>query len=166
MPPADPGVGRESPGPTLRLPRSQGAQAVVGEGTDGATPTVHVSARSAGSAEAIRSQPVLVRAFEELRWTPEVVLYEGLQDGVETSVYVTAFEPGRGPRLHRHPYPEVFVVEEGRARFDVGGEQHEVGAGHFVVVGADTPHRYENVGPEPLKAVSVHLSGVVLQANL
>jgi quercetin dioxygenase-like cupin family protein len=28
--------------------------------------------------------------------------------------------PGSGPRLHRHPYAEIFVVQEGQATFTVG----------------------------------------------
>ena len=26
-------------------------------------------------------------------------------------------EPGGGPRLHRHPYDETWVIEEGKVRF-------------------------------------------------
>jgi len=29
--------------------------------------------------------------------------------------------PDGGPRLHRHPYEEVFVVQEGTATFTAGG---------------------------------------------
>jgi quercetin dioxygenase-like cupin family protein len=108
----------------------------------------------------------VVRPVEELRWNPAVVLFEGRWDGIEASVYVTTFEQGHGPRLHRHPYPEVFLVQDGSARFDVDGEQRDVGPGHFVVVAPDTPHRYENVGAGPLMVLSVHPSGVVMQTNL
>ena len=31
--------------------------------------------------------------------------------------------PGGGPRLHRHPYPEVFIVRRGTGLFTVGDEQ-------------------------------------------
>ena len=31
-------------------------------------------------------------------------------------------EPGIGPVLHVHPYDEVFVIQQGRARFFVGDE--------------------------------------------
>jgi quercetin dioxygenase-like cupin family protein len=108
----------------------------------------------------------LVRAAEEVRRTPSVVLFEGRPDGAELSVYVTTFERGKGPRLHRHPYPEVFLVEQGRAYFDAGGARREVDAGNFVLVPAETPHRYENAGPGPLEVVSVHPSGVVVQTDL
>jgi quercetin dioxygenase-like cupin family protein len=118
------------------------------------------------AAEPATANAAVVRSVEDLRWTPAVVLFEGRWDGIEASVYMTTFEPGQGPRLHRHPYPEVFLVEAGRARFDVDGTQREVGAGHLVVVAPETPHRYENIGVEPLTVVSVHPSGVVVQTNL
>jgi len=108
----------------------------------------------------------VVRSLEELRWSPAVLLFEGRWDGVETSVYVTTFGQGQGPRLHRHPYAEVFLVQHGTARFDVDAERLEIGAGHFVVVAPETPHRYENVGAGPLTVLSVHPSGVVIQTNL
>ena len=110
--------------------------------------------------------PPSIHSVENFRVTPEVILFEGQDDGIATSVYVTSFEPGHGPRLHRHPYPEVFLVDDGLARFEAAGEQIDVGPGHFVVVPAETPHRYENVGTGPLRVLSVHPNGVVLQTNL
>jgi FAD/FMN-containing dehydrogenase/quercetin dioxygenase-like cupin family protein len=108
----------------------------------------------------------VVRPVDELRWGPAVALFEGRWDGIEASVYVTTFDPGHGPRLHTHPYPEVFLVQDGLARFHAGAQQHEVPAGHFVVVAPQTPHRYENIGTGPLLVVSFQPSGVVVQTNL
>ena len=108
----------------------------------------------------------VVRHVDEFQVTPVVTLFEGRDDGVETSVYVTTFEPGDGPRLHRHPYPEVFLVEDGHALFHADGRRYAVDAGHFVVVPAQTPHRYENAGPGTLRVMSVHPNGVTIQTNL
>jgi mannose-6-phosphate isomerase-like protein (cupin superfamily) len=98
--------------------------------------------------------------------TPVVTLFQGRQAGIETSVYDTSFEPGDGPRLHEHPYPEVFLVDAGRALFHVDGERYEVEAGNLVVVAPETPHRYENPGPGTLRVISVHPNGVTIQTNL
>ena len=106
---------------------------------------------------------MLVHTFDELRRSPVSVLFEGRGDAVELSVFVTAFGPGRGPRPHEHPYPEVFIIEDGHARFEVAGETSDVGPGHFVVVPAETAHRFENRGEGPLRVVSIQPSGVVLQ---
>jgi quercetin dioxygenase-like cupin family protein len=108
----------------------------------------------------------VIRHVDEFRVTPVVTLFEGRDDGVETSIYVTTFEPGEGPRLHHHPYPEVFLVEEGHALFHADGRRYEVDAGHFVVVPAQTPHRYENAGLGTLRVMSVHPNGVTIQTNL
>src|SRR5215213_11735152 len=37
------------------------------------------------------------------------------------SFIVVDARPGGGPRLHRHPYEEVFVVQESTATFTAGG---------------------------------------------
>ena len=41
---------------------------------------------------------------------------------------------GAGPRLHRHPYRETFVILRGRARFTIGDRQREGCAGDVLVV--------------------------------
>ena len=66
--------------------------------------------------------------------------------------------PGHGPSLHRHPYEEIFVVQEGRATFRAGGEERIVGAGEVVIVPAGVPHAFVNSGDGPLRQVDIHLS--------
>ena len=102
---------------------------------------------------------------EDVRYTPAVALFEG-HDDTPVSFYVTEFERGDGTPLHFHPYPEVFLVEENAALFTVGDEELTVTAGNFVVVPADTPHRYVGASDEPVRVVSVHPSGKVEQTNL
>ena len=74
--------------------------------------------------------------------------------------------PGSGPSLHKHPYDEVFVVQEGVALFAAGGEQREVHAGEIVVVPAETPHGFKSAADDTLRVVSVHPSPTVQQTNL
>jgi quercetin dioxygenase-like cupin family protein len=50
--------------------------------------------------------------------------------------------PGTGPKLHRHPYEETFIVEDGDVLFTVGENTTEAGAGDIVVVPAGTPHKF------------------------
>jgi mannose-6-phosphate isomerase-like protein (cupin superfamily) len=66
--------------------------------------------------------------------------------------------PGTGPRLHRHPYEEVFVVLEGEATFTLGDEQRLARPGDVVVAPAGVPHRFVNTGPGRLRQVDVHVS--------
>jgi Cupin domain len=54
--------------------------------------------------------------------------------------------PGSGPKLHKHPYEEVFVVQEGNATFTAGDEVIEVSGGQVVVVPAGVAHKFVNSG--------------------
>jgi len=42
-------------------------------------------------------------------------------------------QPGEGPRLHRHPYDETWVVQEGNLTFQLGDERHQAGPGDIVI---------------------------------
>lgn len=63
---------------------------------------------------------------------------------------------GSGPRLHKHPYPETFVIRSGRALFTVGAEELVGSAGQILVVPADTPHKFAVLGPERFESVNIH----------
>jgi quercetin dioxygenase-like cupin family protein len=78
--------------------------------------------------------------------------------GVGISVILVEAAPGRGPSLHRHDYPEVFVVLEGQATFRGADEQVDVPAGHMVVVPAGEPHGFVNSGDDTLRQVAIHVS--------
>ena len=78
--------------------------------------------------------------------------------GVGICFLLVEAEPGKGPALHRHPYPEVLIVQEGRVRAQVGDEELEVGAGDIVMVPANAPHRFVNVGGDTLRQVDIHVS--------
>ena len=78
--------------------------------------------------------------------------------GVGLSIIFVDLDPGRGPRLHRHDYPEVFVIQEGRAVYISGDERREVAPGDVVVVPAGVPHAFESTGDVPLRQLSLHLA--------
>lgn len=63
---------------------------------------------------------------------------------------------GSGPRLHRHPYVETFVIMGGRARFVVGEEERVGAAGDVLVVPPMVPHKFSVIGGEPYVAVHIH----------
>jgi mannose-6-phosphate isomerase-like protein (cupin superfamily) len=66
--------------------------------------------------------------------------------------------PGSGPKLHRHPYEEVFVVQEGTATFTAGDEQIEVKGRQVVVVPAGVAHKFVYSGAGRLRQVDIHAS--------
>ena len=78
--------------------------------------------------------------------------------GVGITFLLVDAPPGRGPSLHRHPYEEVLIVQEGKATFELDGEELEVRAGEIVVVPPGTPHRFVNTGDGALRQVDIHVS--------
>ena len=66
--------------------------------------------------------------------------------------------PGHGVRLHKHPYQEIFVIQEGAATFTVGSASLEAHAGQVIVVPAGAPHKFQNTGDRPLRQVDIHVS--------
>jgi quercetin dioxygenase-like cupin family protein len=84
--------------------------------------------------------------------------FEGGELGAGVCVIRVDMAPGDGPRLHRHPYEEVFVVLEGNAEFTAGDERVSATAGESIVVPPDTPHLFVNTGTGRLRLVAVHVS--------
>ena len=103
--------------------------------------------------------------LDTLRLSPTAALFEG-KDEAPVSVFVTRYERGKGPQLHLHPYPEVFVVQTGTAEFTVGEDRLTVEAGHVVVVPARTPHGFKSAGDEILRVTSIHPNPTVEQTDL
>ena len=83
---------------------------------------------------------------------------QGHHHDAAVSLIVVDAPPGSGPKLHRHPYEEVFVVQEGEATFTAGDEVIEVRGGQVVVVPAGVAHKFVNSGSGRLRQVDVHAS--------
>jgi mannose-6-phosphate isomerase-like protein (cupin superfamily) len=103
--------------------------------------------------------------IDDLRLSERAALFQG-RDEAPVSIFVTEYPRGRGPDLHLHPYPEVFVVLDGTATFTAGDERLTVTGGHVVVVPAETPHGFKGAGEDTLRVVSVHPSPSVRQTDL
>jgi mannose-6-phosphate isomerase-like protein (cupin superfamily) len=82
----------------------------------------------------------------------------GADVGARVCVIVVDAAPGEGPRLHRHPYEEVFVVLAGEVTFVLGDERRVARAGETVVAPSGVPHRFTNTGAGRLRQVDVHVS--------
>jgi mannose-6-phosphate isomerase-like protein (cupin superfamily) len=84
--------------------------------------------------------------------------FQGHHLGANVSLIVVDAPPGGGPRLHRHPYEEVFVVQGGTATFTAGDEKIEAKGGQVVVVPAGIPHKFVNSGRGRLRQMDIHAS--------
>lgn len=78
-------------------------------------------------------------------------------DATVTFLLVDA-PPGSGPSLHRHPYEEIIITQEGEATFRLGDEQLVVRAGEVVVVPAGVAHAFTNTGAGALRQIDIHAS--------
>jgi mannose-6-phosphate isomerase-like protein (cupin superfamily) len=94
------------------------------------------------------------------------VKFEGEDFGSGVSFFLVDNEPGDGPVLHTHPYSETWIVRSGRARFTADGEEIEAKPGDIVVAGAETPHKFTNLGPGRLEVVCIHSSPRMIQNDL
>lgn len=93
--------------------------------------------------------------------------FEGKDIGTDITVlFFTSDQEGDGPPLHVHPYDEVFIVRQGRARFTVGDRTFEAEAGDIVFGPAEVPHKFVNLGPGRLETTDLHLSPRFIQTNL
>jgi mannose-6-phosphate isomerase-like protein (cupin superfamily) len=97
--------------------------------------------------------------------TPEVLNgeWQGEAQGAGISMIVNRIDrAGAGPRLHRHPYAETFLIRLGQALFTVGDERIRGTAGDILVVPPDTPHKFENVGSGRLETIDIHENGAFI----
>lgn len=112
--------------------------------------------------------PVKVRASE---WQSPGAALRGLLEGKTIGTDITLIRyvtetVGEGPKLHVHPYDEVFTITEGRARFTVGDKTIDAEAGDLVLGPANIPHGYQNLGPGKLDSLDIHLSPEWIQFDL
>src|SRR6266550_6112257 len=84
--------------------------------------------------------------------------FEGETHGTSVSFILVDMPPGEGVALHTRPYAEIFIVQEGHARFTVGDVTIVVVAPRTLIGPANVPHAFTNVGDAHLKQVDIHLS--------
>ena len=87
---------------------------------------------------------------------------KGAAHGATISLILDDSEPGQGPRLHRHPYDETWVVQEGNLTFRLGDEYHKAGPGDIVIAPPGVPHKFTNDGPGRSNLVCIHANPTVV----
>jgi quercetin dioxygenase-like cupin family protein len=81
---------------------------------------------------------------------------EGEEHGATISVILDHSDPGQGPRLHRHPYDETWIVQEGTLTFQLDEERFTAGPGDIVIAPPGTPHKFTNDGTGRSSLVCIH----------
>jgi quercetin dioxygenase-like cupin family protein len=114
--------------------------------------------QDAGPAQALRRARVLERT--DLMQSESGYEFVGYDHGeIGASVIVIDAPPGSGPKLHKHPYTEVFVVLEGQVTFTAGDDEIKAVGGQVVIVPAGVPHTFVNSGTGRLLQVDIHPNG-------
>lgn len=97
---------------------------------------------------------------DELPYVGNSYELEGyLHEDTPASLIFVDGPPGSGPKLHSHPYAEIFVIQEGQATFTVGDDVVEASGGQILIAPAGVPHKFVNTGSGPLRQLDIHLSG-------
>lgn len=108
----------------------------------------------------------LLRAADRVPSTSRTIRFEGTDYGTSISFFAVDNDPGQGPGLHVHPYPETWIVKRGKARIVAGEEAFEVGPNDIAVVPGGVPHKFTNIGTERLEILCIHAAGTMVQENL
>ena len=66
--------------------------------------------------------------------------------------------PGGSIRLHKHPYKEIFIIQEGMATFTVDSAILEAHAGQIIIVPANVPHKFRNLSDKQLRQIDIHFN--------
>ena len=76
----------------------------------------------------------------------------------EVSFIWVDMPPGSGVRLHKHPYREIFIIQEGAATYMVDAATLEAHEGQIIIVPANVPHKFINTSDRPLRQIDIHFS--------
>lgn len=89
-------------------------------------------------------------------------IFDGSDHGSAASAFIVDVQPGLGPKRHKHPYDEVFVIVEGTVRLEAGGELVEATPEEICVVPAGVAHAFSSVGPGRARMVNIHAAPTVV----
>jgi quercetin dioxygenase-like cupin family protein len=119
--------------------------------------TTHPHHDSPGPSPSSADAPTLLIRAADLPGSPDAHRFIGDEHGgLPLSLFLVNSPPGSGPLLHRHPYPELFIVHAGQARFEIDGVCQTATSGDILIAPAGTAHRFTNVGRGRLRITAIH----------
>ena len=96
---------------------------------------------------------------DDLPYDGNVYEFEGLRfQDTEVSFIWVDMPPGGIVRLHKHPYKEIFIIQEGIATFTVDSTSLEAYAGQIIIVPAQVPHKFVNLSDRQLRQIDIHVN--------
>jgi mannose-6-phosphate isomerase-like protein (cupin superfamily) len=96
---------------------------------------------------------------DELPYDGDTYEFQGIQHhNTNVSFIWVDMPPGGTIRLHKHPYEEIFIIQEGLATFTVDSVSLEARAGQIIIVPAEVPHKFMNLSDKQLKQIDIHMN--------
>ena len=86
----------------------------------------------------------------------DVAIFQGVKHGAKVSFFIVHFSPGKGPKKHRHPYEETFIILEGEIEAIVDGETKTLSENNIVIIPAGTWHEFKNRSDKTVFMVNIH----------
>jgi mannose-6-phosphate isomerase-like protein (cupin superfamily) len=79
-----------------------------------------------------------------------------VETGEHAQVVVMTIQPGEDIGEETHDGDQILLFVEGEGRAVLAGDEEPVRPGDLVFVRAGTLHNFVNVGPEPLRLVTIY----------
>ena len=96
---------------------------------------------------------------DELPYDGNTYEFQGIHhQATNVSFIWVDMPPGGTIRLHKHPYEEIFIIQEGVATFTVGSVTLEAHDGQVIIVPAEVPHKFMNLSDKQLKQIDIHVN--------
>ena len=110
------------------------------------------------------AEQFMTQIIERDQWADSADVWSGEAQcgrfGANLSLIFNRIEAvGGGPRLHKHPYAETFIIRQGKALFTIGDEEIPAEAGQILIAPANAPHKFTNLGPGPMESIDIHENG-------
>jgi mannose-6-phosphate isomerase-like protein (cupin superfamily) len=96
---------------------------------------------------------------DQLPYNGNTYEFQGFEHDVRNLSFIWVdMPPGGTIRLHKHPYEEIFIIQEGIATFTVGSARLEARGGQIMIVPAEVPHRFMNWSDKQLRQIDIHVN--------
>ena len=96
---------------------------------------------------------------DDLPYDENTYEFQGIEhQATNVSFIWVDMPPGGAIRLHKHPYEEIFIIQEGISTFTVCSVTLEARAGQIILVPAEVPHKFMNLSDKQLKQIDIHVN--------
>lgn len=86
----------------------------------------------------------------------EAATFQGFEHEANVSFFIVGFSPGKGPKKHRHPCEETFIIVNGEIEVVVDSETQTIRSNTIAIIPANTWHEFKNCSDKQLHIVYIH----------